>query len=117
MERNTEKLVKIAINALEDKKGEDISVLNVGKITIIADYFVIVSGNNPNQVQALADNVEDTLTKEGIEPKSKEGYMNANWILMDYGDFVVHIFDNESRSFFDLERIWKDADKVAIEEM
>ena len=117
MRKSTEELVKIAINALEDKKGEDINILNVGKITIIADYFVIVNGTNPNQVQALADNVEDMLTKEGVEPKSKEGYESATWVLMDYGDFIVHIFDNESRSFYDLERIWKDADKLTVDSL
>ncbi len=112
--KTTEELLKIAVDALEDKKGEEVTVLDISKVTIISDYFIIATGNNPSQVQAMADNVEEALGKEGLEKKSTEGYDAANWVLMDFGDFIVHIFDRESRSFYDLERIWKDADVVEV---
>ncbi|SFK62607.1 ribosome-associated protein [Lachnospiraceae bacterium KH1T2] len=112
--KTTEELLKVAVDALEDKKGEDVSVLDIRKVTVISDYFIIATGNNPSQVQAMADNVEEALGREGLEKKSTEGYEAANWILLDYGDFIIHIFDRDNRSFYDIERIWKDADKVEI---
>lgn len=98
----------IAGNALEDKKAVDMKVLDIEKVTSIADYFIIASGTNINQVQAMADNVEEALGKAGCNAKQIEGYHGGSWILMDYGDLVVHIFDEESRKFYDLERIWRD---------
>ena len=108
-------MVKLAVTALEDKKAVDIRVLDIEKISTIADYFIIASGANRNQVQAMADQVEETLGKAGFEPKSVEGYRNANWILLDCGDVVLHIFDEENRLFYDLERIWRDGTQVELD--
>ena len=101
-------MVKLAITALEDKKGEDIRVIDIREVSVLADYFLIASGSNANQVQAMADNVEEELGKAGYPCKQVEGYQSANWILMDYGDIIVHVFDKEDRLFYDLERIWRD---------
>ena len=101
-------MAAIASSALEDKKAVDIKVIDIEKVTSIADYFIIASGTNINQVQAMADNVEEMLGRAGCEPKQIEGYHGCSWILMDYGDVVIHIFSKEDRLFYDLERIWKD---------
>ncbi len=108
---------KLAYQALEEKKAEDIKILNIEGISVLADYFIIASGTNSKQVQALADQVEEVLYKAGYEKKQTEGYRSANWILMDYGDLVVHIFDRENRRFYDLERIWRDGKSVTVEEI
>ena len=110
-------MAKIAYAALEDKKGEDIVVLEVGDITVLADYFIIANGTNSSQVQALVDSVEESLHKEGINPNRIEGIGNSNWILMDYGDIIVHIFSKEDRLFYDLERIWRDGKAISKEEL
>lgn len=104
----SKEMVKLAVTALEDKKGEDIKVIDITGVTVLADYFIIASGMNRNQVQALVDNVEETLGRAGFELKQVEGYQTANWILMDFGDIIVHVFDSENRLFYDLERIWRD---------
>ena len=104
----TNEMVKLAITALEDKKGEDIRVIDIHEVSVLADYFLIASGFNGNQVQAMADNVEEELGKAGYPCKQVEGYQSANWILMDYGDIIVHVFDKEDRLFYDRERIWRD---------
>ena len=114
---DSKQMAKIVYEALEDKKAEDIVVLEVGDITILADYFIIANGSNSSQVQALVDNVEEQLSKNGIEPKRIEGIGNTNWILMDYGDIIVHIFSKEDRLFYDLERIWRDGKKVYKDEL
>ena len=101
-------MVKLAIHALEDKKGEDIRIIDIRQVSVLADYFIIASGSNANQVQAMTDNVEEILGKSGYEPRQIEGYRNANWILMDYGYIIVHVFCREDRLFYDLERIWRD---------
>lgn len=105
---NSKEMVKLAYQALSDKKGEDIKIIDIQSVSVLADYFIIADGSNPNQVQAMADNVEETLTKAGCERKQVEGYQNGNWILMDYKDVIVHIFCKEDRLFYDLERIWRD---------
>ncbi|MDD7050683.1 MAG: ribosome silencing factor [Lachnospiraceae bacterium] len=104
----TLEMTKAAILALEDKKGEDIQVIDISEISPIADYFVLASGSNRSQIQAMADAVEEKMHQNGYSLKQIEGYDDANWILMDYYDVVVHIFDRDSRLFYDLERIWKD---------
>ena len=101
-------MAQIAIRALEDKKGEQIRIIDISKISILGDYFIICEGNNRSQIQAMTDNVEKELAQRKVYPKQIEGYESANWILMDYKDIIVHIFDRESRSFYDLERIWRD---------
>ena len=108
-------LAKIAIEAMEDKKAIDIKIIDIEKISTLADYFIIASGSNRNQVQAMADKVDEKMSRAGYEPKNIEGYRNANWILMDYGDLVIHIFDEENRLFYDLERIWRDGNLVGKE--
>ena len=106
-------VIKTIYNAIEDKKGEDIRILDISNVTVIADYFVIATGNNPNQVQAIADNVsEELFKKHGLTVKQTEGYNSASWILMDYGDYIIHIFDKEERFFYDLERIWRDGKEI-----
>lgn len=104
----SKEMVKIAINALEEKKAENIRVIDISKVSVLADYFIIAEGKNRNQIQALTDSVEKDLGKAGVAPKQIEGYESATWILMDYADIIVHIFDNENRLFYDLERIWRD---------
>ena len=113
---NSREMTKLAISALEDKKANDIRVIDISNVSVIADYFIIASGNNRNQVQALADNVDDTLGKAGYPAKQVEGYASANWILMDFNDIIVHVFSEEDRLFYDLERIWRDGKSVEIEE-
>ncbi len=110
-------MAKLAYKALEEKKAEDIKIINIEGISTLADYFIIASGSNNKQVQAMADNVEEVLYKAGYEKKQTEGYSTANWILIDYGDIVVHIFDTENRLFYDLERIWRDGKSITVEEI
>ena len=106
-----------AIEALENKKGEDITIIDISKVSPIADYFIICNGNNKNQIQTLSDHVEETLGRMGFDSRPIEGYDNANWILMDYHDVIIHIFDKESRSFYDLEHIWRDGTQITKEEL
>lgn len=108
---------RIAVNALQDKKAQDLRILDIKNVTVIADYFIIASGTNSNQVQAMADNVEEALGKAGYTPRQVEGYREANWILMDYNDIIVHIFSEENRLFYDIERIWRDGVTVAEEDL
>lgn len=111
-QKTVKELAAICCQALDDKKAIDLKVIDITKVTPIADYFVIASGANENQVQAMADNVDQEMGKAGCEVKQVEGYQGASWILMDFGDIVVHIFDEESRKFYDLERIWRDGEFV-----
>ena len=117
MEQKSIDMAKIAILALEDKKGKDIKIIDISEVSVLADYFIIVGGNNHSQIQALCNNVEEQLGKAGFSVKQIEGYDSANWILMDFGDIIVHIFDKENRLLYDLERIWRDGkiiDKTMI---
>ncbi len=114
---NSKKMVKLAYQALEEKKGEDITVIEIKDISIIADYFIIANGTNSSQVDALVNSVNQTLGKEGFEPKRIEGVRSASWILMDYGDVVVHVFSKEDRLFYNLERIWRDGKTVSKEQL
>ena len=107
-------MAKLAVAALEDRKAVDVKVIDIENISTLADYFIIASGTNRNQVQAMSEAVEEELEKHGIHPKSIEGYRTANWILMDYGDIVLHIFDEENRLFYDIERIWKDGSPAVL---
>lgn len=116
-DERSKKMASLAYHALEDKKAMDISAIDIGHVSVVVDYFIIASGDNRNQVQAMADNVEEVLGRAGYIPKDMEGYRNANWILLDFGDLVVHIFDRENRVFYDLERIWRDGKRTTIEEL
>ena len=108
-------MADIAVKALEEKKAIDIMVIDISHISTLADYFIIASGSNRSQVQAMADAVDEALDKTGVHARSTEGYQNANWILLDYGDIVVHLFDEENRLFYDLERIWRDGRVISPE--
>lgn len=110
----TLKMIKIAVEGLEDKKGEDIKIIDISEVSPISDYFILASGSNRSQIQAMADSVEEKMRKAGFHLKQVEGYDSANWILMDFVDIVVHIFDRESRNFYDLERIWKDGKLIDL---
>lgn len=116
-EQAAKEMAKLAFNALDEKKALDIKLIDISEVSVLADYFIIASGTNRNQVQALADNVDETLHKAGYPVKQTEGYRTANWVLMDYGDIIVHVFDSENRLFYDLERIWRDGKTIAIEEL
>jgi ribosome-associated protein len=111
----SKKMTKIAFDALEDKKAEDIRIIDISGVSVLADYFIIANGNNENQVRALVDNVQDELFKVGYEAKQVEGYRTGNWILLDYGDIIVHVFSKEDRLFYDLERIWRDGKSIEID--
>ena len=110
-------MVKIAVKALEDKKAEDVKIIDIGGVSTIADYFIIANGNNQNQLQAMRDAVEEDLYKAGYPVKQVEGNSNSSWILMDYTDIVLHVFSKEDRLFYDLERIWKDGKEISIDEL
>lgn len=114
---SSKEMVKLAYQALEDKKGEDIQVIEIKDISIIADYFIIANGTNAPQVDALVDAVKDNLGRHGYEPKRIEGIRSASWILLDYGDVVVHVFSKEDRLFYNLERIWRDGKTINKEEL
>ena len=110
-------LVKKAYEALADKKAENITVLDISSVSVIADYFIIASGDNERQVQALSDNVDDVLGRAGFERRAIEGYNSKSWILMDYNDVIIHIFNRADRLFYDLERIWRDGKRVDVKEL
>ena len=93
-----EQMVKVAYDAIDDKLGQDIAIINIGKVSSLCDYFVIATGSSARQVKAIADSVQDALTEQGIEPRAKEGYETQSWILLDYGDIIVHIFDEIGRA-------------------
>ncbi len=109
-------MVTLACQALDDKKGKDIKVIDIHEVSVIADYFVIASGSNQNQVQAMVDNVDEQLGRAGYEAKQVEGTKNSAWVLMDYGDVIIHVFDEENRLFYDLERIWRDGKELDVSE-
>lgn len=113
----SKKMAKMAVDALEDRKGEEVHVIDISEISTLADYFVIASGTNINQVQALADNVQEVLGRAGYMTKNVEGYDTGKWILLDFGDIIVHVFDSENRLFYDLERIWRDGKRIEVNEL
>ena len=110
-------LAKISYNALDEKKGINISIIDISEISTLADYFIIAGGNNENQVKALANSVEEEMYKVDCKPKHIEGFDNANWILMDFSDIIVHVFNEEDRLFYDLERIWRDGKHLEVTDL
>lgn len=112
---NVKDMVKAAYAALDEKKADNIVILNIGEVSVIADYFIIANGNNPSQITAMTDEVEDRLARLGHTPANIEGIRNTSWVLMDYGDLIVHIFSREDREFYDLERIWADCKEVDVD--
>lgn len=111
------KMARIAWNALNDKKGEDIKIIDITGISVLADYFIIANGTSDSQVNALVDNVEEELHKAGYSLKQREGQASGSWVLLDFGDIIVHVFDKENRLFYDLERIWKDGKIMDIADL
>lgn len=107
-------MAKLAYKALDDKKGEEIKIIDISNVSILADYFIIANGTNDSQVKALVEGVEEELAKAGFEAKQREGYGLGNWVLLDYGEIIVHVFDRENRLFYDLERIWRDGKTVEV---
>jgi ribosome-associated protein len=106
--------VKLSVEAGLDKKGEDIVVINIGDISSFADYFVIMNGHSHRQNKAISENIREKLKKRNIRPLSVEGEENAEWILMDYGSFILHIFSKKTREFYDIEQLWADGPRVTF---
>ena len=107
-------MAKIAYEALDEKKGEAIKVIDISQISVVADYFVITNGTSDSQVKALVENVQEKLARAGYHPKQTEGNRSGTWVLLDYGDIIVHVFDKENRAFYNLERIWSDGTEVEM---
>ena len=107
-DKQSKEMAKLAYDALADKKAQDIKIINIEGVSVIADYFIIANGTSDSQVNALVDNVEEELHKAGYSLKQREGQASGSWVLLDFGDIIVHVFDKENRLFYDLERIWKD---------
>jgi ribosome-associated protein len=110
-------MLKTAYAALDEKLAEDIIIIDISQVSVIADYFLIANGKNINQVQALVDNVSEQMAKAGYTCKQTEGYQSANWVLLDYQDIIVHVFSKEDREFYNLEHNWKDGIFLSIEEI
>ena len=110
----TEEAVTIAARAASDKKATDLVVLDLRTAASFTEYFLICTGSSTRQVQAVSNAVEESLLKSGKRPLHIEGYSSAEWILLDYGDFIVHVFSQASRRFYDLERLWRDAPRVDV---
>lgn len=115
---NVRQQVLTALSACEAKKADDLNVLELEKAaSAFTDYFVICSGSNPRQIQAISDEVEQRLAKAGLRPAHVEGYHKAEWVLLDYVDFVVHVFSPAARNYYDLERLWKSAKRLTVAEL
>ncbi|WP_236777895.1 ribosome silencing factor [Anoxybacter fermentans] len=108
-------LVQLACQAADDKKAQDIVTLDISKISLIADYFIICSGKTDIQVKAIAQEIEHRLEEKGIRPRRIEGRNEGVWILMDYGDFIVHVFRQQEREYYNLERLWADAQEIVTQ--
>ena len=113
---NTKEIIAAAVKALSDKKGKDLKVMYTADQTTLAEYFVICSGTSNTQVRALAEAVEEALSKAGEEPHHIEGHRGGLWTLLDYSAVVIHVFTEEGREFYDLERLWSDAAAVDVSE-
>ena len=113
----SKQMAKLAYQALDEKKGEDIKIIDISNVSVLADYFIIANGKNDSQVHALVDAVEEELDKNGFTVKQREGNGLGSWVLLDFGEIIVHVFDRENRLFYDLERIWRDGKTVGIEEL
>ena len=113
---DSKQIMEIVVKAMDSKKAIDIKALDIGKITTMADYFVICQGGSTTQIKAIADEVEEKLSEAGVKPFGREGMNTAYWILMDYSDVVLHVFTPDSREFFNIEHLWADAKEVDISE-
>lgn len=117
MNNNSKEMAKLACKALEEKKAENIRLIDISEVSVIADYFIIADGLNPNQLQAMQDAVDEALYKAGYKAKQVEGNRRSSWILMDYNDIIVHIFSKEDRLFYNLEKVWHDGKQIDIAEL
>ncbi|MDR0804960.1 MAG: ribosome silencing factor [Oscillospiraceae bacterium] len=111
---NDKEFLKIAKSAMDSKKASNIRCLKVDGVSSVADYFLLASGNNAPQVKSIADEVDEKLSSNGREPTRTEGYKGANWIVLDYGSVIIHIFHKDTRNFYDLERLWNDAEEIEL---
>ncbi|MBR3367891.1 MAG: ribosome silencing factor [Lachnospiraceae bacterium] len=109
---NSTRLARIAIDALESKKAVDVRIIDISEVSVLADYMIIAGGNNTPQIQALADAVTEAIEKAGTPIRQTEGYDAGNWVLLDFGDIIVHVFDAQNRLLYDLERIWRDGKQI-----
>ncbi|WP_425446601.1 ribosome silencing factor [Dethiothermospora halolimnae] len=109
--------LSIIVKGADDKKAFDIKTLKISGLTSIGDYFVIASGNSDRQVISIANEIEDKMHEAGYEPMNKEGYKTGRWILLDYGDIIVHVFHKEDREFYNLERLWVDAEGIELDDI
>ncbi|HOV78845.1 MAG TPA: ribosome silencing factor [Bacillota bacterium] len=114
MSLSPQAVVNVAVKAAEDKKALDITVLDIRKVSIVADYFIICSGRSRAQVQAIVGNIIEKLEEEGVFALRREGFREGGWVLVDYGDVVVHVFQEAERQFYNLERLWGDARVVGV---
>lgn len=110
-------MARTAYDALEEKKGIDIKIIDISQVSVIADYFIIATGNSSNQVSALVENVEEQMHKKEFSMKQREGGGHSPWVLLDYTDIIVHVFEKESRSFYNLEHLWHDGTEIARAEL
>lgn len=115
MTENSKKMALTAYRALDAKKGIDTRIIDISHVSVISDYFLISTGNSSSQVGALVDNVEENMHKEGFILRQKEGRAGGSWVLLDYNDIIVHIFDKENRSFYNLEHVWSDGQIIEPE--
>jgi len=116
LEETSKIKVDRVVQILQDKKAKDIKVLDIHELSALSDYFVIATGTSTTHVQALCDNVEEKMEEDGYKIHHKEGFRNGRWILLDYYDVIIHIFYEEERKFYNLERLWVDAKTVSVEE-
>ncbi|WGV62058.1 ribosome silencing factor [Brevibacillus brevis] len=114
MVKTVEDLAQLVVKAVEDKKAENLKVLDIRKLSVIADYFMICHGNNERQVQAIVREIRDQAHKNGFDVRGIEGADEGRWVLVDLGDIVIHVFHREDREFYNLERLWKDAEEVSF---
>ena len=110
-------MARIAYDALSDKKGENIQIIDISGVSVLADYFIITDGTSDSQIKALVENVDEKMTKAGYTLRQQEGLSSGSWGLMDYGDIIVHVFEKENRAFYNLERIWSDGTPVEREKL
>lgn len=107
-------MLEIAVKALDSKKAEDIQVIKIKDLSIIADYFIIADGTSSTQTRALADEVEFKLGESGVKPRQVQGNNGSNWIVLDYSDIVIHVFSRDQREFYNLERLWSDGEQIDV---
>lgn len=113
----TKEKLRIALRAVDDKQAQDVVVLDISEIAAFASYFLLCSGDSSRQIQAIVDEVELKLREAKIRPTHIEGYRNAEWVLMDYLDLVVHVFSKKAREYYDLERLWRDGKRLEVKKL